>query len=179
MTPTYDYQPVVAGDRHLLADWIAADHWPFNVNANPTAEQVRQWFDEGAFQSDTTTSFWMFHGDERIGLLKFDDLDDGSPAVDLRLRSDARGRGHGAEALRWMTAHCFETWPRFQRMEGCTREDNVAMRRLFKKIGYVKEAYVRAAWPVTGEAPKAAIRYGMLRTDWERGETTPVVWDDD
>jgi RimJ/RimL family protein N-acetyltransferase len=179
MTASYTYLPVTLADREPLADWLASETWPFHVNSNPGRERFLAWTDDGAFISDDTQSFWMLVDGERIGLLKFDELTDPSPSVDLRLRASARGHGHGVAALRWMTAHAFTTWPQFQRIEGCTREDNLAMRRLFKKVGYVKEGYIRAGWPVEGGPPLASIRYAILRSDWESGTVTPVCWDDE
>jgi RimJ/RimL family protein N-acetyltransferase len=65
-----------------------------------------------------------------------------------------------------------------RRFEGQTREDNIAMRKVFVRSGWVKEAHYRQAWPVDGSEPKASIAYGILRCDWETGTTTPVDWDD-
>ena len=72
----------------------------------------------------------------------------------------------------------FETYPGLRRFEGQTREDNVAMRTVFVRSGWAKEAHYRQAWPVEGSEPKASIAYGILRRDWQTGTVTPVDWDD-
>ena len=53
------------------------------------------------------------------------------------------------------------------------------MRRLFRRCGYVKEAYYRKPWPVGDGKYVASVAYGILRDDWAAGRTTPVAWDDD
>ena len=100
------------------------------------------------------------------------------PGLDVRISAAYRGRGIGAQALRWITAHLFETLPEISRLEGQTRQDNAAMRAVFRRCGYVKEAHYRKAWPDQSGVSVDGIGYAMLREDWERGTTTPVNWDD-
>ena len=33
-------------------------------------------------------------------------------------------------------------------------------------------------WPVAGGSPRDSVAYGLLRSDFETGRTTPLVWDD-
>jgi len=80
--------------------------------------------------------------------------------------------------LRALTDHVFEKYPTLRRFEGQTREDNIAMGKVFVRSGWVKEAHYRQAWPIKGAEPKASIAYGVLRCDWETGTITPVDWDD-
>ena len=65
------------------------------------------------------------------------------------------------------------------RIEGQTRRDNLPMRRTFLKCGYVKEAHYRQCWPSPDGVYRDSIGYGILRSDWERGEITPAAWDDE
>jgi RimJ/RimL family protein N-acetyltransferase len=51
------------------------------------------------------------------------------------------------------------------------------MRTALLKAGYVLEAVYRRAWPDAGGAMLDGMGYAMLRTDWESGIVTPVVWD--
>ena len=65
------------------------------------------------------------------------------------------------------------------RLEGHTRQDNLAMRKTFERAGFVKEAHLRNAW----FSPKEnsyydAVTYGITREDFMTGTTTPVVWED-
>ena len=108
-----------------------------------------------------------------------EDLDDDTPLFDLRLAEDVRGQGLGAPVLRALTRETFRRYPHVQRFEGVTRWDNVAMRRTFRRAGWVKEAHYRSAWPVPGGEPVDTIGYAMLRRDLEQGTTTPVPWDEE
>ena len=65
------------------------------------------------------------------------------------------------------------------RLEGHTRQDNLAMRKTFERAGFVKEAHLRKAW----FSPKEnsyydAVTYGITREDFMGGTTTPVIWED-
>ncbi|TCK64379.1 GNAT family protein [Curtobacterium sp. PhB136] len=122
-------------------------------------------------------------GSDRGALLLFltaDDFDlsDPVPLFDLRIAGSHRGHGLGVPALRALTDHVFRTLPEVTRFEGQTRDDNTAMRRVFGRAGWVKEAHYREGWPVAGGSPRASVGYGILRRGWETGTTTPAPWDD-
>ena len=125
---------------------------------------------------------WVEVDGERVGIVILEDVEDiedgGAPLFDLRLAESARGRGLGAPVLRAFTSHVFTRYPELRRMEGQTRQDNIAMRKVFVRSGWVKEAHYREAWPVDGGEPQASVAYGILRRDWETGTTTPVDFDD-
>jgi hypothetical protein len=65
------------------------------------------------------------------------------------------------------------------RLEGTTRQDNVAMRRTFRAVGFVKEAHYGCGWPARDGRLLDAVGYALLRTDWREGTTTLVDWDDE
>jgi RimJ/RimL family protein N-acetyltransferase len=67
--------------------------------------------------------------------------------------------------------------PGTRRIEGQTRRDNVAMRKVFVRGGYVQEAVYRQAWPAADGTIFDGIGYAMLRGDWGTGTTTPLDWD--
>ena len=90
-----------------------------------------------------------------------------------------RGRGIGTRALAWLTEHVFTTAAGASRIEGTTRQDNVAMRRLFRRGGYVKESHYRDGWPDPDGNLHDAIGYAILRRDWLAGPTTVLRWDDE
>lgn len=99
--------------------------------------------------------------------------------IDLRLAEDARGRGIGTAILPVIVAEVFGRFPSVRKLEGQTREDNVAMRRAFRRAGWAKEAHYREGWPVAGGQPLASVAYAILRSDVQSGTTTPVPWDDE
>jgi len=162
-------------DRATLTAFLAANTFPFHVRTRPTAEQVAEAIRAGAWEGDDIETFWIDdERDGRVGVLRLDDLDDATAMVDLRLADATRGRGHGSAALRMVTEHVFAQHPAVIRLEGQTREDNVAMRRVFERCGWVLEAYYRDGWPVDGGEPVASVAYSVLRRDWASGTTTPV-----
>ncbi|MFT4110014.1 GNAT family N-acetyltransferase [Propionicimonas sp.] len=165
-----------------LAAFLASNTFPFHGRPSVTEQGARALVLEGRYWSDGSAGYWVLADGVRVGIAVLEDLEDiadgGAPLFDLRLDQQYRGRGLGEPVLRALTSMVFRTYPTLRRFEGQTRDDNVAMRRVFVRAGWVKEAHYREAWPVEGFEPKASIAYGILRRDWESGTTTPVPWDD-
>jgi len=167
-------------DRDALVDFLTRNEFPFHVVPRPDRAAVVAAIDAGAYGDDGHAAFWLEAPDgERIGTVRLEDLSDPTPLVDLRIDGRMRGRGLGTMALQATTDHAFRTLTDVNRLEGQTREDNVAMRRVFARCGWVKEAHYREAWPVPGKAPVASVAYAILRRDWRDGTTTPVPWEDE
>jgi len=168
---------VRGADRKALIAFLTAGPWPFHVRAQPTREQVETDVDGGRYDDDAQ-ALWILADRERVGLGVLADLADDPPMLDLRLAPTARGRGLGLPAARALTDHLFGTQPAARRFEAQTRADNVAMRRVLLRAGFVQEAHYREGWPVEGGPAVASVGYAVLRRDWETGTTTPVPWDD-
>ena len=174
------FVPFDPAELDALAAWLCAQPWPFHVGTHLTPEMVQQRHAEGGYVSAEVQSFWIVDANgARVGLLRIEDLLDETPMFDLRVAAAARGRGIGTAALRWLADHVFTTLPAVERIEGQTREDNLAMRRVFRRCGWVKEAHYREAWPGPYGARYASIGYGLLKADWQAGTRTPVPWDDE
>lgn len=165
-------------DDEALVQLISASEWPFHVRPRPSEGDIRQRLADGCFDPPGNAAYWVLLGDERIGVLTLEDLEDDAPLFDLRLAEGARGRGLGVQVLQLLTAEVFDRFPEVRRFEGQTREDNVAMRKTFLRAGWVKEAHYRDGWPVEGGDPVASVAYAILRRDWESGTATPVPWED-
>ncbi|MDO5627439.1 MAG: GNAT family protein [Mobilicoccus sp.] len=166
-------------EREELIAFMTGNDFPFHVGRRRTREQVEEAIAEGAYRDADHDSYWVDHDVHgRIGFLRFEDLTDGAPLFDLRLAERHRGRGLGVEVVRAACDVVFGTMPDVNRFEGQTREDNYAMRRVMQRCGFVKEAHYREGWPVEGGAPLASVAYGLLRRDWESGQSTPLAWDD-
>jgi RimJ/RimL family protein N-acetyltransferase len=112
------------GDAEALVDLLAGNHRPFHSLDRIERATARQWVDEGRFDS----AFWV--GD-RDGILRVDALGEDNPMLDIRLRAGARGRGVGTAAIGWVVGHVFGSFAGVRRIEATTRQDNVAMRRVF------------------------------------------------
>jgi RimJ/RimL family protein N-acetyltransferase len=178
---TVDLVPadVPDADRQAVVDFLTAHEWPFHVRRRPTADTVTAAIEDGAFDDEDHATFWLVEGGVRVGLAVLEDLTDDTPLFDLRLATHARGRGLGLAALRALTEHVFATRPQTGRFEGQTRADNAAMRQVFRRAGFVKEAHYREAWPAEDGRLLASVGYGVLRRDWESRTVTPVTWDDE
>jgi RimJ/RimL family protein N-acetyltransferase len=172
-----EFSPV---EGEILADWLSSETWPFHSNSRPSREGIAHMVDEGAFHGETVKTFWVLgNGREKVGLLRLFDLDDDTPLFDLWIREAFRGQGIGKGALEWLTTYLFTTYPHVLRIGGNTREDNRAMRKLFRTCGYVKEAHYRKAWPTADGRFLASVGYAILREDWAEKKLTAVTWDDE
>ncbi|MDX3540667.1 GNAT family N-acetyltransferase [Streptomyces sp. MB09-01] len=162
-----------------LVGFLTGDTWPFHGAAVVDREQARRWISDGRYDGDENRAFWITAGDHVVGLVRLMDLGDSTPVFDLRIRSRHRGQGVGGHALAWLTAYLFTEFPGIRRIEGTTRQDNLAMRRTFRRCGYVKEAHYREAWPSAGGTVHDAVGYAVLRRDWLTGAATAPAWDDE
>jgi len=174
------YLPVEPDDPGRLVAFLTGDTWPFHGSPTVSAELAQRWIAAGRYRaSDSNRAFWITVDNADAGLIRLMDLGDSTPVFDLRLRAKYRGRGAGSQALRWLTAYLFTEFPAIHRVEGTTRQDNRAMRRTFRRAGYVKEAHYRDAWPVDGGEVYDAVGYAILRRDWETGTVTRPDWHDE
>jgi RimJ/RimL family protein N-acetyltransferase len=166
-------EPIGPADAPRIAEFLGSQTWPFHGGG--LAEEVAA----GYFGADVK-AFWITAGeDAAAGLIKLFDLADDTPMFDLRIGAAYRGTGLGTEALRWLTGYLFTELPAVRRIEGTTRQDNIAMRRTFRTCGYVKEAHYRQAWPAPDGTVYDAVGYAILRSDWESGTVTLPDWADE
>jgi RimJ/RimL family protein N-acetyltransferase len=166
-------------ERGEFVRFMTRSVFEFHAIPRPLEARVEEAIDAGRYDGADHEAFWIDtdeHG--RVGIAVLDGLTDAAPRFDLRFATRYRGLGLGTAALVALTKHVFETRGRVTRFEGQTRDDNLAMRRVFLKAGFVKEAHLRDAWPVEEGEPRATVAYAILRRDWQTGATTPVVWDD-
>lgn len=185
-------RPENPDDAREIVTFISSNTYPFHMRARPSPEQVQdnlaedayghgpEHYENDAAAEQTDHRGWWVEtvGGERLGLVVLEDLTDGAPLFDLRLADEHRGKGWGAPVLRALTTLVFETYPDVDRFEGQTREDNIAMRKVFLRCGFIKEAHYRRGWPVEGAEPVASVAYAILRQDWASGTTTTFEWED-
>lgn len=72
----------------------------------------------------------------------------------------------------------FEQWPTLHRIEATTRQDNLAMRGVFQKCGFTQEGHLRKSWKADNNKYYATILCGILREDWETGNTSSIQSND-
>jgi RimJ/RimL family protein N-acetyltransferase len=167
------FEKVTGSDIERLALWIAKETWPYHARAQVDAS----WFLANAvagYIGEDANAFWVFEESAPLGVVRVFDLSDITPLIDLRLTETARAKGIGTQALDWITRFVFDTYPEKVRGGGYTRHDNLPMRRVFAKCGYVQEAYHRKSWRVEGSDLADSVGYAILRCDWESGITTPI-----
>ncbi|WP_231446897.1 GNAT family N-acetyltransferase [Brevibacterium zhoupengii] len=166
-------------DRSGLIEFFTGNGFPFHVQSAPwTVDKVADMIASGAFRNDDNDSFWI-HDDDLgvIGCVRLEDLTDDTPMLDLRLATEFRGRGLGVACLNAVTDHLFETQD-VERFEGHTRADNIAMRSVFLRAGWSKEAHYRRAWPAEGHRTQDSVAYAILREEWASGVSVDVHWHD-
>jgi RimJ/RimL family protein N-acetyltransferase len=173
-----EYQRFTRAETERLADFLTDEPWPFHSGRADRGE-VRRLVAGGHYDGDSARTYWIIMNNEHVGLIRLWDLGDSTPMFDLRIRAADRGRGIGTRALGWLTEHVFTTVPGASRIEGTTRQDNVAMRRVFRHGGYVKESHYRDGWPDPDGSVHDAVGYAILRRDWLAGTTTALRWDDE
>lgn len=168
-------------EQEQLIHFLMTNTWPFHGHTNPGRHLIEKTIDEGGYQSDEVKTFWVINSEgEQVGIVKLYDLHDEIPMFDLRIADAHRGHGYGQQALKEIVHYVFELPENKIRLEGHTRQDNLAMRKTFERVGFVKEAHLRKAW----FSPKEntyydAVTYGITREDYYSGTKTPVVWEDE
>lgn len=179
MTVSLHTMDIRGKDRADFIDFMSSNEFPFHMMPRPTKESTAERIEKGSYDDEDHEPYWVVDSDEgRIGVCILEDLTEDSPLFDVRLGEKYRGAGYGQQAVKAITDHVFTTMDKVNRFEGQTREDNIAMRKLFLRLNFLKEAHYREGWPVEGSEPKASVAYAILRKDWESGTVTPFVWED-
>jgi len=156
-----------------LVAFFTTNTWNFHANPNPKAENIRKGYQKGWYQDDRET-FWIQYNNEKIGLIIIHDITDTIPLFDIRLAKNARGKGFGTQAVKWLTDYVFSLPDKKIRLEAYTRHDNLAMRKTLQISGFVKEGYMRKAWENDDGTVMDSVCYAMIRDDWENKTVTPT-----
>ncbi|QJC54144.1 GNAT family N-acetyltransferase [Paenibacillus albicereus] len=153
---------------------LSGERWPYHGVERPEAEAIRAAFDEGAYHGNETRTFWIEDAaGAKAGFIKIMDAQDPTVLFDLRIREAYRRQGAARATLGWLADCVFRELPSAIRIEGHTRIDNAGMQAAFRGTLFVREGYYRQSWPQGGQLYDS-LGYGLLRSDWERGEATPV-----
>lgn len=163
-------------DSEDIVGFLTSNRFPFHVVEEPNEADSVARVAAGGFSMPENAAYWIDRDGERVGFLHFQELSDGTPMIDMRIEQQRRGQGIGAVALGLGTSRIFTEHPSINRIEGNTRADNIAMRKVFGKNHYVKEAHYRDGWTVAGAEPVDSVAYAIIRRDWVTGSITPVDW---
>ncbi|MBE2217106.1 MAG: GNAT family N-acetyltransferase [Ignavibacteria bacterium] len=156
--------------------------WPFHSTPVLEREKLLAQYKEGYFNGEGKRTFLIKYGIETVGVIRLFDLgenkeDDETPLFDIKIKSEYRGKGIGGDAVRKLVDLVFNEYPNKYRFDATTRADNTAMRRVFEKSGFVKEAHYRQAWPDREGNKYDCAGYSILRQDWKNKTITPVDWE--
>jgi RimJ/RimL family protein N-acetyltransferase len=162
-------------DRDELIAFLTSNRFPFHVSVSPTRAAIEQRIADGAFAGPGHAVFRVEVDGSPEGLVVLDDLDDDAPMIDVRLAEASRGRGLGSALVGALASSVFEHFAHVARIEAQARDDNVVMRRVLAKNGWVQEAQYRRTWPVEDGPPRDSVAYGLLREDHRSGTTTPFL----
>lgn len=163
-------------DSEDLVRFLASNRFPFHVVEEPDEAEALARVASGVFSQPENAAYWIETDGVRVGFLNFQELSDGTPMIDMRIEEQRRGQGIGTLALGMGTSEIFAGHPSINRIEGNTRADNGAMRKVFEENRYVKEAHYREGWAVAGAEPADSVGYAIIRRDWVAGSITPVDW---
>jgi len=174
---------IADSDVESLAQFYSSEIWPYHSGPPLTQQVVRDRFADGHYSRRGVRTFWIVADGIRQGVLRVWDLgnenDSETPLFDIRIRSEARGKGIGTAAVRRLIEWVFRAFPGKRRIEATTRADNQTMQRVLLRCGFAKEAQYRQCWAGEGGVMHDCFGYGVLRGDWESGSVTPVTWIDD
>ena len=126
---------LVGDEAGELAAWLAPRPGPSTAASRWTVADVLASIEDGDF-SGTNPTYWVDLERQRIGIVHYRYLEDVSPDADFRVLAPFRGRGYGTRMVEWSAEHLFTTTSK-HRLAGETRVDNVAMRRVFERCGWI------------------------------------------
>ena len=171
---SFEVVPVsLPADQEAAIEFLTSNGWPFHGVARLTREQAAA----VELLSDDTASFWIHDGDRNIGLLRafdLDDLESGSPLLDIRIAESYRGHGVGRFGVAWLTHHLFANHPVLHRIEAITRHDNFAMQAVFGHCGYRLEGRLVEAWRSATGTRHDTLIYAILRREFEGDPPTTL-----
>lgn len=170
-------------EQEQLIAFLTSEEWPFHVNNRLSSEKVLEMIGEEIFTGSNHEAFWILgENKQQVGFIRIfdlDDVDDGYPLFDLRIRAAYRGKGIGKLAVQWLTKYLFDKHQNLGKIVGTTRADNMGMRKTFRTCGYVKEGHYRKDWSAGNGVYVDTVKYAILREDWQTGTSTPVLWNDE
>lgn len=173
-----------SSEKDQLINFLSSGYWQFHSTPQISKEKLEKQFDSGYFNGEGTRTFWICNELDNceIGVIRLFDLgsgfdDDETPLFDIKIKEEFRGKGIGKQALNWLTDFVFTNYPNKLRFEATTRIDNIVMRKVFERCGFVKEAHYRQAWPDKDGNRYDCTGYAILRSDWQNKTKTPVKWE--
>ena len=158
------------GEVENLVCLLTNNNWLYHSDSTVKESNIRYAVVNG-YYSDERETFWIIDGNEKVGIIIINDINDTIPLFDIRLDAAYRGKGYGVKSLKWLKNYLFGEKEKI-RIEGYTRADNVAMRKCFISAGFVKEGYLRNAWENSNGTIYDTVLYAAILDDWQTGNIT-------
>jgi len=165
-------------EHEALITLLTSELWNFHGTKFCPEQRTRKLLQEGYFLSAEAETFLLRKNGEVCGMLRIFDLDDEIPMFDIRLSASFRGKNIGKAVMAWLKNYIF-CEKGYRKLEGNTRVDNLAMRKLFLQANFIKEGHGRKSWPDDDGNYYDSIAYGILREDYLENKITPVNWNDE
>jgi RimJ/RimL family protein N-acetyltransferase len=131
-------RPAVLEDAEMVFNWR---NDAFIVSLSFSQHTVRwdehiKWFGE-TISGNTRKMFIIQNGDQPIGQVRYDRLDEVNCIISVYLLQEFTGKGYGVKAIRYGCSEIIELWG-FQNTIACVRSDNLRARSAFVKAGFVE-----------------------------------------
>ena len=173
-TPRLRLRWITAGDNAALfaifSDPIAMRYWsapPWHDMTQAEAS-VRQAL--SGYQNGDSVRFGitLAAAGELVGTCTLFDVDRGNRRAQLgyALARAHWGQGLMHEALAAVISYAFDEL-QLRRLEADIDPRNIASARALKRLGFLKEGYLRERWMVGGEVSDSAL-FGLLAGEWRR-----------
>lgn len=180
MEPRYrEFEP--GRDDEDLIDLLTTETWPLRLKPTFSRAEVEAEIAAGDYDPGKHLIYLIDIDGSVVGLVRLEDAyeERTDPQLDIRFRAEWRGRGLAEGAVRYITTQFFTRLPDRVRIEGQTRRDNIAMRKVFVRAGWVKEAVYRQAWsPDEDGVQLDGLGYAITRADWAAGTRTAPDFSD-
>ena len=173
-----------AKEGETLIEILVSHKWEYHAGPPQTKEDVNERIESGYYNTDGSKTFFIeVESNSLIGFIRIFDLgddndDNETPLFDIRIKESERGKGYGETAVKKLIEYIFNNYPNKTRIEATTRQDNLAMRKVLEKNGFVKEAHYRESWPAENGKLMDTVGFGILKRDWQKKIKTPVNWND-
>jgi diamine N-acetyltransferase len=134
---------------------------------NPSFEDSKKWFIKNK-EEDSRLLFAIYYGEEHVGNCGFIDMDDTTKKAKLWIYigdKEKRGKGIGKKALIELINRGFYDFNLNRIYLYCLEENSYAI-KLYKKVGFVKEGFLREHTFQNGEF-KNCIFFGLLKKEWK------------
>lgn len=136
-------------DSKQLIDFLTSQTWKFHSNPKLSIKDVQTNIDKRKYTNREQITFLIYNQTYLIGVLQIKDLINDleeSPEFDIRISSKFHKKGYGTQIINYMIEYIFKNYDKIKRIEGNTREDNIAMQRLFEKCKFTRVAQLRKCW---------------------------------